>query len=131
MSMKIAIVAIVGFVFFFGQSCEAGVLRLLPKYLFDKINTNIFIVPFCSLVLRHSKKLKTIAAPAPDGTCGGEICGAYQECSSCNQNHCNTYTCDNPTPPCNLSCFVPDPKCVCKPHYYRPTPNGPCKQLKC
>lgn len=63
--------------------------------------------------------------------CGKAICKANEECSSCGQNECNTYTCANPTPKCVLNCLVADLKCVCKPNYARKTPNGPCEPLEC
>lgn len=63
--------------------------------------------------------------------CGKTVCKANEECSSCGQNSCNTYTCANPTPKCVANCKRPDLKCVCKPNYHRQTPNGPCVPLQC
>lgn len=64
--------------------------------------------------------------------CGrGLVCKANEECSSCGQNDCNTYTCAYPTPTCVVNCIREDLKCVCKPRHHRRIKNGPCVRLSC
>lgn len=77
--------------------------------------------------------MKSKISGASDGMCGEEICKANEECSGCNQNICNTYTCAKPKrdPTCTFNCFRYDPKCVCLPGLARKTENGPCEPLDC